>query len=186
MSYALMAYRANAKQIQSVQNCHNQALFDSLVDANQHTITANARWFRNHDNLLTIDQALHHVIFDEPMDNDFGFQYGYAYKMIVAHYGTLLHTNGFEIIDFDDFNEALYAAGLFALDLFTFTGAGTRWQTPKPQNFPYIGYIDEAQVDTLRTQLNNVDETLNTTWLADIHRWFTELKQGDMIVGIYH
>lgn len=186
MSYALMTYRANAQHIQGVQNSHDRRLFDDIINANTSTITSNALSFKHQHKGLTLDKALHHVMFDEPKNEHMGYQYGYAYKMVVAYFGELLNTNGFEIIDFDDFNDELATAGFSALDLFTLTGAGALWEIPTPQNFPYIGYLNGAQVDTLSTQLQTVTTTNPHTWHADLQQWFDALQSGDILVGFYH
>lgn len=191
MSYGIMAYAPNKQELIEIQNCKDQSLFDDIVRVSAQTIESNTSWFSHDDDLITLDEALHHVMFDEPKNEHMGYQYGYAYKMVCDYLGYNLYNSAFYPIDVEWANEQLTAAGLSSLDLYDLIYGGALWKIPSPMDFPSIGRIENASLDKIIKELQHAKPTPDSDpWvqdaLQDLRQWVRVLQEGDIIVGFYH
>lgn len=191
MSYGIMLYGIDPQKLTHLEGCKDQALFDDIISANTSTIDDNTSWFDHYESLVTLDQALHHVMFDEPKNDRFGFQYGYAYKMACEHFGHSLNNSAFYPIDLQWSNDQLEEAGLKSFDLYDLAYGSPLWNVPSPDDFPGIGQLSRAQLDALRKETFTLTAPEGADrWVEDalwnIRAWVSHLRANEIIVGFYH
>ena len=87
--------------------------------------------------------AIKAVIEGGPFDARYGFQYGYAYEMIVQHFGKYLDNNAFSPFRgswLEDVDGGLKALGITAVKVSSFMYGGPPKPIPRPDDYP--GYAE--------------------------------------------
>lgn len=113
----------------------------------------------------TPELLLKHLVFGLPKFHGGYSMYGYQFRWLVSHLGTELDAGAFESMRSssgwtETVGKALVGAGMpkttFEFDK-TMTGRGAPIPMPPMVDFPYIGYLEAAEVKSVLEALKGVD-----------------------------
>jgi hypothetical protein len=142
---------------------------------------------------LSCTQAVEQIINGDPVNEDWGFVYGYAYEAICKTIGSNLDpwpmsTKGSEL--FGQLDQALTSMSV-ALRFADLTGRGCLITIPKPVGFPFLGWWTAEEVaqaaPLLRKWARRKSDSELTRLLKDVRTWLEEAleNEDDWVVGVY-
>lgn len=175
-------YESEANELKAVlQNCDEAEIASSLESFLQ-------RMFEGDDDDDELDDepirelstggALADLILGRERDPAYGFKYGYALKMLCEHLGTQpFHDSwcSIRLAAFDATDKNLADLGIAAGDFSTkefFTSRGAPVPLPEPDDFPFMGYLTNAEIAALRAKLDKSRiENLSDNEEEDFDEW---------------
>ena len=207
MSHGVTPYAVSLPQILKVIGSRSKSLLlelreefeDELLEDREEVEEANLD--DEFDPELPMDDALRHLIMvDERWDYE-GAKYGYAIEMLCSFYGEFLpndHWSEMQLSWADTLSEALSDAGVpeetFSISDHLFD-RGSPVDIPDIDDFPYIGYVELAEIpqvlavltDEHFASVNHEDADKIRSSLEQLREWLeTCLREKSDLVCFYY
>lgn len=195
MSYCLHVYAIDLEKLKSYCGSKNETIL-------KHGEVKLGSLMTHHDDFFTasmppgtpsVRMALKQLINGEPRHPSYGFQYGYALKLLCELYGSPLNNNGWSATRdsyLEKMQEILKSYGLDSyLRRLLYRGAPV--EIPVIQDFPAIGYLqlaDAVAIDQAMkpVDFSNYDEDIAES-LDNFHSWaITAKKVEGGLISFYH
>lgn len=184
ISYALTPYLIDLEELRRAVGSRSQALIAEALggDPNEFKDPWEADEDGEVEGLVTVDQALRHLVMAEPLNRDCGSEYGYALERLCHHLGEVTVPDVWGAVRW----AAVTDSGLE--DLLTKTGS----PVPIPdRDFPTIGHWTIAEVAAKVSELGNShlkseDDELQEL-LDEYESWLrSAAAKGKAIVFFYY
>lgn len=200
MGYGLMVYAVELDKARAAVGSDDEKLRRSIGGRFKRDIAAADSWFSSEieGGCPPRYEALRHLIHGTPRVEGYAFQYAYAFKLIVEHYGRFLHNDSFMPISFDHLervNAQLRALGVTAIDVESLAYFRPPVELPRPDDFPGVGYLE---LETLREGLaqfeavaagaiEGIADSFMQGSVENVRQWCQScVQQGRGLVSFYH
>lgn len=144
VSYVLIPYLVDLREIESVIGCKDASIVDAVKTVNSEKHAAGGDEGEEH---IPLSHAIRHLIMGEPLIPDSAHQYGYALQEICAYKGEVILPDYWSGVRWD----AVEECGLEDL----FTKSGSPVKMPPTPDFPVIAHIKR---DDLAAHLRSAED----------------------------
>jgi hypothetical protein len=200
MSYGLMLYAVELDKVRAAVGSDDEKLRRSIGGRFKRDIAAADSWFSSaiEGGCPPRYEALRHLIHGAPRVEGYAFQYAYAFKLLVEHYGRFLDNDGFMPIGFDyleQVNAQLRALGVSAIDVESLAYFHPPVELPIPGDFPGVGYLEletlregVAQFEAIEAgAIAGIADSFMQTSIQNVRQWCQSCaQQGRGLVSFYH
>ena len=178
MSYALVPYLIDLKKLTETAGGKDKSLIDAVIQAHLKAFEESAS-----GDAKSLRDALTELVMGNQLDSDHGHVYGYALEKLCRHLGKQLDVQYWDATR----TAALEDTGVGRL----LEESGSPVPLPRICDFPSIGHIPEAKIETvlqdMRERLRNCDDADLRDLLKEFADWLDEaLKQKKALILFYY